>query len=188
MKICVFLGSNNGLNPIYRAGTIALGERLVKEKATLVYGGGKVGLMGTLATTVTDGGQAVIGIIPTFLKEKGLLFEHLTEVIEVSDMASRKDKMMSVADAFIVLPGGLGTLEEAFDMLSWSQLGLHKKPIAFLNLADFFTPLQNLFGQVVQAGFAPAENQNLLTISEDIDDIFNFIQNFKYRPANKYLN
>lgn len=144
-SICVYCGSGNGSDPAFKAAAIALGEALARNKIRLVYGGGNVGLMGTIARTVIDNGGLVTGIIPEFLKAREVMFSDADETIIVPDMHTRKMLMFEKSDGFIALPGGVGTLEELVEQLTWSQLGRHNKPIMLANINGFWDPLLTLF-------------------------------------------
>ena len=139
--ILVYCGANWGNKPIYADTAIALGKQLVKQKLELVYGGGSVGLMGIIADTVLVEGGKVIGVIPDFLNVKEVGHTGLTELHEVKSMHERKAMMEKLCDGVIVLPGGYGTMDEVFEMLTWSQLGLHRKPIGILNVNGYYDHL-----------------------------------------------
>ncbi len=140
-SIAVYCGSSSGNNPQFIAKAIELGHLLAQRKITLVYGGGRVGLMGTIADAVLDKGGRVLGVIPTFLKEQELGHEGVTELIEVDSMHERKQRMIELAEGFIAMPGGFGTLEEITEALTWSQLGLHRFPCGLLNIDGYYDGL-----------------------------------------------
>ena len=165
-NIVVYCGSNWGENPAFFAAAQALGQTLANNGHTLVYGGGNVGLMGTVADAVLAHGGKVIGVIPTFLKQKEVAHLGLTELIETADMTSRKNTMIALASGFIALPGGLGTYEELFEVLSQAQLRLHPHPVGVLNVAGFFDPLLALLRDTVRHGFMPAANLSLLCVAD----------------------
>lgn len=144
-SLCVYCGSGHGTDPAFKAGAIALGEAFARHNIRLVYGGGNVGLMGTIARTVIDHGGLVTGIIPEFLKAREVMFSDADETIVVPDMHTRKMLMFEKSDGFIALPGGVGTLEELVEQLTWSQLGRHEKPIMLANINGFWDPLITLF-------------------------------------------
>ena len=143
-RIAVYCGSSPGTNVFYKSQALAVGKTLAKNKFGLVYGGAKIGLMGAVADGVLKSGGEVIGVLPIFLQSKEVAHENLTELILVKTMHERKTKMNELCDGVIALPGGFGTLEELFEMLTWSQLGLHKKPIGLLNTKGFYNPLITL--------------------------------------------
>jgi len=140
-RLCVFCGSSEGNRPVYRGVARAVGELLARRKVGLVYGGGRVGLMGALADAVLEGGGEAIGVIPRALMEKEIGHRALTELHVVSSMHERKALMMDLADGFMALPGGLGTWEEFCEVLTWAQLGLHRKPCGLLNVSDYYSAL-----------------------------------------------
>jgi uncharacterized protein (TIGR00730 family) len=144
-SLCVYCGSGHGTDPAFKAASIALGEAFAQHKIRLVYGGGNVGLMGTIARTVIDKGGLVTGIIPEFLKAREIMFSDADETIVVPDMHTRKMLMFEKSDGFIALPGGVGTLEELVEQLTWSQLGRHNKPVMLANINGFWDPLITLF-------------------------------------------
>lgn len=161
-RICVFAGSNRGVQPAYTQAAVELGQELLKRGLGLVYGGASVGLMGVIADTVLAGGGEVIGIMPRALLGKEVGHTNLTELREVESMHERKAMMSDLADGFIALPGGFGTFDELFEMLTWAQLGLHQKPVGVLNIAGYFDPLLTFLRQVASAGFIHDIHLNLL--------------------------
>ncbi|HET7627083.1 MAG TPA: TIGR00730 family Rossman fold protein [Bacillales bacterium] len=151
--ITVFSGSRDGASPVYREGAIQLGEELTKRNITLVYGGSSVGLMGAVADAVLENGGEVIGVIPKMLEEREMAHSNLTELIVVESMHERKAKMAELADGFIALPGGPGTLEEFMEIFTWSQLGVHRKPCGLLNINHYYDPLVALFRHMTEQQF-----------------------------------
>ncbi|MEL6244966.1 MAG: TIGR00730 family Rossman fold protein [Pseudomonadota bacterium] len=164
-SICVYCGSSNDVAPGYLMLATELGRLLAKQKIRMVYGGGGVGLMGACARAVHEAGGDVLGIMPRFLLQKERIFEDVPHEI-VDDMHTRKQRMFDESDAFIVLPGGIGTLEEAVEMLSWARLGLHAKPMAFLDEDGFWTPLFDLMDHIIEAKFTPEEFRGALVHSD----------------------
>ncbi|WP_100406316.1 LOG family protein [Bacillus solitudinis] len=152
-RIAVFCGSSNGASPIYKEGAIQLGTELAKRNITLVYGGSSVGLMGAVADTVLEMGGNVIGVIPKLLAEREIAHLHLTELHTVQTMHERKAKMAELSDGFITMPGGAGTLEEFFEVFTWSQIGYHQKPCGLLNINQYFDPLNLLLDHMVSEQF-----------------------------------
>ncbi|KAL1557303.1 Cytokinin riboside 5'-monophosphate phosphoribohydrolase log8 [Salvia divinorum] len=152
-KICVFCGSNPGHRQVFSDAAIDLGNELVRRKINLVYGGGSIGLMGLLSQRVYDGGCHVLGVIPKALVPIEISGETVGEVRIVSDMHERKADMAREAEAFIALPGGYGTMEELLEMITWAQLGIHKKPVGLLNVDGYYDPLLALFDKGVEEGF-----------------------------------
>jgi uncharacterized protein (TIGR00730 family) len=161
-RVCVFAGSSTGARSDYGAAARSLAAELVGRGLGLVYGGGSVGLMGVLADAVRARGGEVIGVIPAPLATKELVHTGLTELRVVGGMHERKATMAALADAFVALPGGLGTLEETLEMLTWVQLGIHAKPVGVLNVAGYYDPLLDLLARAVREGFILRENFALL--------------------------
>ncbi|MEH3145055.1 MAG: TIGR00730 family Rossman fold protein [Methylobacterium frigidaeris] len=151
--VCVYCGSGFGADPVYKDAARSLGRLLAEAGTGLVYGGGNVGLMGTVARAVLDHGGHVTGIIPDFLKSRERMLDDVQETIVVSDMHTRKKLMFDRSDAFVALPGGIGTLEELVEQMTWAQLGQHAKPILLLSVAEFWTPLLTLFDHMRRSGF-----------------------------------
>nr|WP_321482895.1 TIGR00730 family Rossman fold protein [uncultured Cohaesibacter sp.] len=152
-NICVYCGSGSGKSPVYAEAARALGVEMAKAGIRLVYGGGAVGLMGILAKSVLDNGGNVTGIIPEFLQEREVMLDSVQDLIVTQDMHERKRKMFDAAQAFVALPGGIGTLEEVVEMLTWAQLGQHKKPILLANIDGFWDPLARLFDHMEDEAF-----------------------------------
>lgn len=187
-NICVFCGSNSGLDPAFSDKTVALGQYLAANDYQLVYGGGDHGLMGKVAKATMDAGGRVIGIIPHFLVARELAFKDVTTFIETRTMTERKEKMLHLADAFIVLPGGFGTFEEFLQMLSWSQMDIHQKPIALYNIDGFYDDLVAMLQKTADLGFAPEANLYLFINGHDLDEIFAGFHDFKHVLPPKYTN
>jgi hypothetical protein len=152
-SIAVYCGSGDGAFPVYREGAARLGRELAKRQITLVYGGANVGLMGAVADAVLEGGGSAIGVLPRFLRDREIAHGGLTELILVDTMHERKAKMMELADGFIALPGGPGTLEEFFEVFTWGRLELHRKPVGLLNIQGYFDPLLAMFDTMEREGF-----------------------------------
>jgi uncharacterized protein (TIGR00730 family) len=166
-KIAVFCGSSNGASDVYIVGAKSLGKELVKRDITLVYGGASVGIMGAIADAVLEEGGHVIGIIPSFLESREISHKNLSELIIVNSMHERKAKMAELADGFIALPGGPGTLEEFFEIFTWSQLGLHNKPCGLLNINHYYDPLVSLFDHMLEEQFLHEKYRSMALV--DID-------------------
>jgi uncharacterized protein (TIGR00730 family) len=166
-KIAVFCGSSNGVSDVYIVGAKSLGKELVKRDITLVYGGASVGIMGAIADAVLEEGGHVIGIIPSFLESREISHKNLSELIIVNSMHERKAKMAELADGFIALPGGPGTLEEFFEIFTWSQLGLHNKPCGLLNINHYYDPLVSLFDHMLEEQFLHEKYRSMALV--DID-------------------
>lgn len=169
--LCVFCGASLGVEPAYRAAAERLGRHLAEAGVTLVFGGGHVGLMGVLATAVLEGGGRVIGIIPDHLVKIESPFRDISELIVVDSMHTRKRKMFDLADAFCVLPGGLGTLDETFEILTWKQLHLHNKPVVLANVEGYWDAWLKLFHVSVERGFVQPSAERLFSVVEDMDDV-----------------
>ncbi|UOM35209.1 TIGR00730 family Rossman fold protein [Acuticoccus sp. I52.16.1] len=152
-SVCVYCGSATGHDPRFAAAADELGTALARAEITLVYGGGSLGLMGRIAHKVLQEGGHVVGVIPRFLHDREVMLTDVTELIVTEDMHERKRLMFERADGFVALPGGIGTLEEVVEMMTWSQLGRHEKPIVLANVADFWSPLNAIINHMVDAGF-----------------------------------
>lgn len=177
MKICIFLGSRTGINPLFGRKIGELCEELSKRKMTIVYGGGSIGLMGLLANTATHFQIPIIGVIPSFMVQKELLYKNLTEIIIVHSMAERKEKMIEISDAFLIFPGGIGTLDEFFEVYTYKQLGLHSKPIAILNIADYYQTLKKFLLEIVKEGFLTIEEFESIIFDSSIPLLLDKIEN-----------
>ncbi len=184
--VCVFLGSSTGSNPANSAATIALGEELVRRDLTLMYGGGGVGLMGLLADTVLDGGGQVVGVIPTNLFSREVAHRGITELIETENMHERKAIMYDRSDAFVALPGGIGTLDELAEITTWRQIGVHDKPVGVLNIEGYFTHLLQWFDRVVDDGLLSAANRALLHVGETPSELLDKFAGDKGGSAPKW--
>lgn len=186
-RITVFCGSSFGTEEIYTEQAVLLGETLAKQNIELVYGGANVGLMGAVADGVLNNGGKAIGVLPDFLRSKEIAHLGLTELILVESMHERKTKMSDLCDGVIALPGGFGTLEELFEMLTWAQLGLHKKPIAILNINGFYDSLIQLTENMVSKGLLKDVNQQMLLVSDNIDDLLDKMKNYKAPTVGKWI-
>ncbi|GAA3905992.1 hypothetical protein GCM10022228_15320 [Halomonas cibimaris] len=161
-RFCVYLGSRSGEHPDFCQAATALGRMLARRGHTLIYGGARIGLMGALANAALDEGGDVIGVMPDHLVEREQAHLGLTELIRVRDMHARKAAMAARADAFMALPGGIGTLEELFEIWTWGYLGLHDKPLGVLNVQDFYTPLLSFVDATVEHGFLHPATRHML--------------------------
>lgn len=180
-SICVFCGSSLGNDPIYQQMAQATGQAIAAQGQTLVYGGGRSGLMGVVADSALQAGGRVIGVIPNALVDRELAHTGLTELHIVKNMHERKTKMAELSDAFVALPGGAGTLEEIFEQWTWSQLGIHQKPCAFLNVDGFYDGLIQMIQGSVERGFSQERFVDKLIVAEKIEDIL--IAFSDYQPA-----
>lgn len=187
-SITVFCGSSFGSEEIYKEQAYWVGKTLAKENIRLIYGGANVGLMGAVADgTIQNGGKA-IGVLPHFLQSKEIAHTNLTELILVETMHERKTKMNELSDGVIVLPGGYGTLEEFFEMITWAQLGLHKKPIAILNIDGFYDDLIKMVQTMVDKGFLKQINQEMLLVSDNIDELLEKMKNYQAPTVGKWIS
>lgn len=187
-RITVFCGSSFGTEEIYKEQAILLGQTLAKQNIELVYGGANVGLMGAVADGILNEGGKAIGVLPNFLRSKEIAHLGLTELILVESMHERKTKMNDLCDGVIALPGGFGTLEELFEMLTWAQLGLHKKPIAILNINGFYDSLIELTHTMVEKGLLKEANQSMLLVSDNIDDLLDKMRNYIPPTTGKWID
>ena len=169
--LTVFCGSRDGADPAYRAAAEAFGDLLARERISLIYGGGRVGLMGAIADRVMAQGGTVIGVIPDFLMELEVGHGAISELVRVPNMHTRKSEMFMRSDGFVVLPGGLGTLEEAFEIITWKQLHLHAKPVVVLDTNGYWQPLVRLAQATVDGGFAHDRIRDLFTVVSAVEDI-----------------
>ena len=168
-SVCVFCGSNTGDKPEYAIAARALGKAIAKKNWTVVYGGASVGIMGLVANAALEEGGNVIGVIPNFMMERELGHRDLSELHVVSTMHERKAKMAELSDAFVALPGGIGTLEELFEVWTWRYLGLHQKPLALYDVGGYFTHLTAFLDGVLREGFVSPESRAMLVVEKEID-------------------
>jgi uncharacterized protein (TIGR00730 family) len=166
-RICVFCGSKAGAATAYREATVALGAEMVRRGIGAVYGGGSVGLMGVLADCVLELGGEIIGVIPEALATKELLHPRVTDMRRVADMHQRKALMAELAGAFLALPGGYGTFEELFEIVTWAQLGFHRKNIGLLNVGGYFDPLVELIEHAIRQGFIVPSHRDLIVVERE---------------------
>jgi uncharacterized protein (TIGR00730 family) len=178
--VCVFCGSAAGRNPAYAAAARETGGELVRRGCALVYGGGRVGLMGEVATAAAAAGGPVIGVIPQALSAKEIAYADATELIITDTMHSRKSLMADRADAFLALPGGFGTADELFEILTWAQLGIHRKPVGILNVNGFFTPLLAWLDHIVGEGLLKTQHREVLLVAETVSDLLDKME--RYEP------
>jgi uncharacterized protein (TIGR00730 family) len=175
-SICVFCGSKAGDDPAFREAAIHLGVEMARRGLRLVYGGGSIGLMGILADAVLASGGEVTGVIPDFLIRHEVGHRRLTEVIITGSMHDRKRRMFELADGFVVLPGGLGTLDETIEILTWKQLRLHDRPVVILDINGYWQPLLLLIRAVIEQGFAHPAIADLYTVVNDADAVFDALE------------
>jgi len=187
-KICVFCGSSDGNDLEITKAAKNVGEVFAKEDITLIYGAAKIGVMGTIAKASLDNNGKVIGIIPDFLKTKEVVHLGLTELITTQNMHERKLQMQEISDGFIALPGGFGTLEELFEIITWLQLALHDKPIGLLNINGFYDDLLKMLETMVKRGFVSMDNFELLLVDTSVENLLQKMEDFKPQPRPKWLN
>ncbi len=168
-RICVFCGSKTGSEPLFLEMAIRLGQVLAERGLDLVYGGASIGLMGAVADSVIAGGGKVVGVIPEAMSSKEVAHDGLTEMHVVSSMHERKSMMARLADAFVALPGGFGSFEELLEMITWAQLGIHRKPVGILNVSGYYDPLIQLFERAIEEGFIKPRNRQLFVIEREPD-------------------
>jgi uncharacterized protein (TIGR00730 family) len=166
-RVCVFCGSSRGRDPRYAEQTAALARELVSRGIGVVFGGGSIGLMGVLADHALAGGGTVTGVIPHGLAARELAHRGVADMRVVPTMHARKALMAELADGFIALPGGIGTLDELFEITTWSQLGIHRKPVGVLNVAGYYDPLVALLDHAVAGGFVPADSRGLVIVDDE---------------------
>lgn len=185
--VCVFAGSSPGARPEYAAAARTLGRSLVGEGTSLVYGGGSVGLMGVLADEVLAGGGSVLGVIPRALFEREVAHAGLTELRVVESMHERKAQMAELADAFIALPGGMGTLEELFETLTWGQLGYHDKPCGLLNIAGYWDGMLAALDRAVRERFLADEHRRMLLVEREPSALLSLLRSYEPPRVEKWL-
>lgn len=187
-SIAVFCGSSVGASPIYKESAVELGHVLAKHQITLVYGGANVGLMGVIADAVLEQGGQVIGILPFFLQDREIAHKGLTELIMVNSMHERKAKMAELADGFIALPGGPGTMEEFFEIFTWGQLGLHHKPCGFLNINQYFDPMVSMFDVMQREQFMQPKYRSMIITDNTPEGILKQFSKYTAPSVKTYLN
>lgn len=187
-SICVFCGSSMGIHPIYKKTAYDLGKHIAEENLSLIYGGGSVGLMGVLANSVLEHGGKVVGIIPRFLYEQEVGHDGVTELIIVDSMHQRKQKMAELAHGFIAMPGGIGTMEELFEIFTWSQLALIKKPVALLNVNHFYDDIIHFLNKMVHEGFIKEVTVNALINAQNIHELLAKMNAFNFREIPKWID
>lgn len=170
MKFCIYCGSSDGHDPSILKMAKDFGRELAHRNIGLVYGGSSLGVMGTLANAVMDNGGEVTGVIPENLFSKEVAHTGITELITVADMHERKFTMADLADSFVALPGGFGTMEELFEIITWNQIGIINKPVTLLNWNGFYTPLLDMIHHAAEAGFIRQKNIDILQTAETVDE------------------
>jgi uncharacterized protein (TIGR00730 family) len=186
-RICVFCGSKTGDDPRYAELAAELGRLMTKRGIGLVFGGGSVGLMGVVADAVLDAGGEVIGVIPERLATIELLHPRVSDMRVVDGMHARKALMAELADGFIALPGGLGTFEELFEVVTWSQLGFHRKNVGLLDVAGFFDPLVRMIDHAIQEGFIQPAHRDLIVVEERPDALLDRLETHELPHVRRWL-
>ncbi|MBK4998567.1 TIGR00730 family Rossman fold protein [Pseudomonas sp. S31] len=187
-SVCVFCGASIGANPAYRDAAVALGQAIARRGLTLVYGGGAVGLMGTVADAAMAAGGEVVGIIPQSLMDAEIGHKGLTRLEVVDGMHARKARMAELSDAFIALPGGLGTLEELFEVWTWGQLGYHAKPLGLLDVNGFYEKLGGFLDHIVEEGFVRPPHRAMLLLEQQADALLDGMDSFVAPVAPKWVD
>ncbi len=187
-RLCVFCGSSVGSNPAYAEAAVTLGALLARRGIGLVYGGGNVGLMGVIADAALTAGGEVIGVIPKALADREVAHHGVTELRVVDSMHTRKAMMADLSDAFIAMPGGVGTFEEFFEAITWTQLGLHRKACGLLNVADFYTPLAAFIDQAVSDGFIKPVHRAAIVVDDNPERLLDTLTTINLPDAPKWSN
>lgn len=187
-SIAVFCGASKGASEIYIAGAKNFGTELAKQNITLVYGGSSIGMMGAVADSVLESGGKVIGVMPDFLDKKEVTHRRLSELIIVNSMHERKAKMSDLADGFVALPGGPGTLEEFFEMFTWAQLGLHQKPLGLLNINHYYDPLIALFNHMADEQFLLEKYRKMALVDEEAGGLLEKLKQYQPPVLKTYMN
>lgn len=186
--ICVFCGSSAGVKHEYAVGARELGCVLAKKNINLVYGGGRVGLMGMVADAALAAGSKVTGIIPRSLADKEIAHQGLTDLRIVTTMHERKAMMSELSDGFIAMPGGFGTLEELFEVVTWAQLGIHTKPFGLLNVAGYYDGLISFLDHSVEQGFVPLRHREMIIVSDEAEELVELLAAYRPIPEEKWLS
>jgi uncharacterized protein (TIGR00730 family) len=187
-KIAVFCGSSLGFNEVYKNDAIKLGNHLVKNNIGMVYGGGKIGMMGILADTMLKQNGEVIGVIPGLLRHEEVAHTEITQMIVTKTMSKRKMKISKLVDGYIALPGGFGTLDEIFEALTLGQLGIESKPVGILNTNGFFNHLIKQLEVMVTEGYLKQSNKEMLIVSDSVDELCSLMLNYKAPLMTKIIN
>jgi uncharacterized protein (TIGR00730 family) len=187
-SVCVFCGSNSGANSLYLHAARSVGEALARRGITVVFGGGRVGMMGALADSALAAGGRVVGVIPRSLVAREVGHNGVTELVVVDTMHQRKALMGDLSEGFLALPGGFGTLEELFEVITWSQLGIHAKPCGLLNVAGYFDSLLGFLDHAVAEQFLKPEHRELLIIEEDPEALLDRMESFHPPVLEKWLD
>ena len=183
----MFCASSTGTSPVYRESARAMGNALVAKGIGLVYGGGRLGLMGVLADSVLEGGGEVLGVIPEAMADKEVAHQGVTRLDIVHSMHERKARMADLSDAFVAMPGGFGTFEEFCEIITWAQLGLHRKPCGILNVEGYYKPLLELFDRAVSQGFVSTANRRLVLEEASPDRLLDLLAAYDPPRVEKWI-
>ncbi len=189
-NVCVYCGSSSNVDDDFKNAATKLGASIAAEKWGVVYGGGRVGLMGLVADSAMSSGGEVVGIIPSHIEEREVQHEELTELHVVDTMHVRKQMMVDRSQAFVILPGGLGTLDELFELLTWKQLGLHDKPIVIVNMKGYWEKLLNAIDNIANEGFMRQEDKAMFVVVDKVEDVVEALKNApseKFDPTTKWI-
>ncbi len=186
-RLCVYCGSSPGNHAAFLDGANRLGAALAQHEFDLVYGGASIGLMGAVANAALENGAAVYGVMPQSLADKEIAHDGLTELFITSSMHDRKEKMADLSDGFIAMPGGLGTLEELFEIWTWAQLGFHNKPVGLLNIEGFYDALIQFLGQTTKAGFVRTAHHDILQVDSDPSGLIERMRSYKPTAVSKVM-
>ena len=176
MKVAIYCGSHEGNRPIYKETAAKLGGALAIQQHAIVYGGSKIGLMGAMANEAIKGGAYVIGVMPEHLSKQELVHTNLSEIHVVESMHVRKKMMADLADAYVAMPGGCGTLDEYFEVFTWAQIGLHEKPIILLNIDGYYDAILQHFERMIADGFVREDQRHILKVANDIEQLLKLLQ------------
>jgi uncharacterized protein (TIGR00730 family) len=187
-SICVFCGSNGGADPAYLATAEAVGTGLARRGIRVVYGGGRVGMMGAVADAARAAGGEVVGVIPQQIFDLEVGHTGLDDLRVVGSMHERKALMAELSDAFVALPGGIGTLEELFEVYTWAQLGIHAKPLALLDVAGYYKPLAAFLDHAVAQRFLRPETREMLAVADDLDGLLATLEQWQPAPMHKWID
>ena len=176
MKVAVYCGSQQGKRPIYMEMAAKLGAELAKQGHQIVYGGSKIGLMGAMANEAITHGAYVVGVMPEHLSKHEIVHSHLSEIHFVESMHVRKKMMADLADAFVAMPGGCGTLDEYFEVFTWAQIGLHEKPVILFNVDGYYDALLQHFERMIADGFVREEQRDILKVANTIEELITLLQ------------
>jgi uncharacterized protein (TIGR00730 family) len=187
-RIAIFCGSSSGFSELYARHAGIVGRYLAERKIQIIFGGGRLGLMGILADAAMEAGGSVVGVIPDFLNIKEVAHDGVSRLITVGSMHERKATILEMSDGFIALPGGFGTLDELFEMLTWGQLGLHTKPVGILNVNGFFSGVLRTADNMVSEGFLKKVNREMILISDRIDDLLERMAAYRAPAVPKWIS